>query len=191
MIDVDIDVLKLAPPPHEVEHFKEEFLPDAKFQAWKKEMEDKYQNQKLRGGIIDREMEDNRFLLVTENIQTADLLATSPTEEEPQTNQPAPPVQATATSKVPATGKTEWSRSQRPGRGRWNQRSEMALKEKPTTGHNGPRPSNSSNRTSTQERHPFPNRKPGEKSIHSNAVRSNGEVSLSAPLRPPPGFGTR
>lgn len=90
MINVDFDVLKQAPPPYEVQSFKEEFQADDKFKAWKKEMDEAYQRQKAKGGIIDREAEDNRFLVVTDlpsNSSSSEFPSSPSTEEQPEPSQ--------------------------------------------------------------------------------------------------------
>lgn len=90
MISVDLDILKEAPPPYEVQNFKEEFQADDKFKAWKKEMDEAFQKQKAKGGIIDREAEDNRFLVVTDmssNNSSSEFPSSPSTEEQPEPSQ--------------------------------------------------------------------------------------------------------
>lgn len=198
MIDVDLEVLKVAPPPHEVENFQEEFLRDTKYKAWRREMEEEYQRQKARGGIIDLEMEDNRFLVVTENtsgIPSTDLPLIPADEKLQQSQQQTTAVQATTTSKVPIGNKSEWPRAHsRPPRGnRWNRRFENNSKERPVSNHNVPRPSNPPNRPFQTEHNSSQARHRAEGPIHpiNETTRSNGTVPAATKPRPPPGFEPR
>lgn len=97
VINIDLDVLKQAPPPYEVRSFAEEFQPDDKFKTWKKEMEEAYEKQKAKGGIIDREADDNRFLVVTDvppNISSGELSSSPSSDDQPQQLEPPHPQQA-------------------------------------------------------------------------------------------------
>ncbi len=205
VINVELASLKLAPPPHEVENFQEEFSKDAKFAAWRKEMDKQYHRQKARGGIIDKDMEDSRFLVVTENTavtspSTAEvpLLATEEVVHQSQ-SQPeikVAPVQAPSTSK-PVASKPDWSRPQqhrRPVRGKWIRSSDNNIKERPVSAQNIARPSNPPNRQSSTEKHNSQSRHRAEESTlpvvarpygtaphPSPAARSNG----TAPHPPP------
>lgn len=167
-------------------------------------MDKQYHRQKARGGIIDKEMEDSRFLVVTENTS-----ATSPstaevpsltTEEVVQQSQNQPeikvaPVQAPSTSK-PVASKPDWSRPQqhrRPVRGKWIRSSDSNSKERPVPAQNIARPSNPPNRQSTTEKHNSQSRHRAEESTPSVAARSNGTAPPPpvAQVRPPPGFAPR
>lgn len=159
-------------------------------------MEEEYQRQKARGGIIDREIEDSRFLVVTENITqetpSAELNVIQADQDLQQNQQQSTLVQATANSKVPIVTKPEWSRAQpRSARGnKWNRRSETSSKERPIS--NAPRPSNPPNRQFQAEKTASQPRLRAEGPFHpSGATRTNGTAPLPTQLRPPPGFEPR
>ncbi|XP_046444830.1 E3 ubiquitin-protein ligase RNF25-like [Daphnia pulex] len=219
VINVELASLKLAPPPHEVENFQEQFSKDAKFTAWRKEMDKQYHRQKTRGGIIDKDMEDSRFLVVTENTAaTSPSTAEAPsftTEKVVQQSQSQPeikaaPVQAPSTSK-PVASRPDWSRPQqhnrRPVRGKWIRSSDSNGKERPVPAQNIARPSNPPNRQSSTEKHnsqprhraeestlPVAERPYGTAPHPPPAARSNGTAPhppSATQVRPPPGFAPR
>ena len=110
VINVDLDMLRQAPPPYEVRHFTEEFQPDDKFKTWKKEMEEEYEKQKAKGGIIDREANDNRFLVVTDipsNSSPSELSSSPSSDDQPQQLEASQPRQTKelqpATKQAPAS----------------------------------------------------------------------------------------
>ena len=158
-------------------------------------MEEEYQRQKIRGGIIDREIEDSRFLVVTENVSetlSTELSSLPSAEDEVQQNQQQPlPVQATATSKAAvASSKSDCYRGQaRPPRGKWIRRSETNSKERPASAHNVPRLSNPSHRQT--ERSDSQPRHRTDGPPHPTGARANGTEPLPAQMRPPPGFAPR
>lgn len=201
-INVELASLKLAPPPHEVENFQEEFQRDSKYTAWRKEMDKEYQRQKIRGGIIDKDMEDSRFLVVTENTSTVppsiSVAHSSPVDEETQPQiQPkskATPMQASATMKLPVASKPEWSRShqRRPPRGKWIRSSEKNMEDRPISAQNVARPSNPPNRQMLTEKHNSRTRIRAEEPIRpTTAYSSETPPSRQAHIRPPPGFAPR
>lgn len=161
-------------------------------------MEEEYERQKAKGGIIDREIEDSRFLVVTENITqetpSAELAVIQPDQDLQQNQQQSSLVQATATSKLPIVTKPEWSRAQpRPARGnKWSRRFETSSKERPISNHNAPRPSNPPNRQFQAEKNASQPRHRAEGPLHpSGTTRPNGTAPLPTQLRPPPGFEPR
>lgn len=194
-ISVELAALKLAPPPQEAEHFQEEFRKDAKYVAWKAEMDEEYRRQKERGAIIDLELEDSRFLVVTESAAgtPASDLSSAPTESadslQPQC-QPLPVVQASAAPKTQNVNqKPDWYRAQgKPGRGKYIHRSEPHNKDRPAQ--HAPRNSNPVNRQHATEKHNPQPRHRAEGQHHPSGSRSNGAAPV-AQCRPPPGFEPR
>lgn len=171
---------------------------DAKYAAWRKQMDAEYQRQKIRGGIIDKDMEDSRFLVVTENtsvtpssISVADAM---PVDEDvqSQTQPQIKPVQASAAVKLPVASKPEWSRShqRRPPRGKWFRSSERKMEERPVSAQNVVHTSHPQNRQTSTENHHSRTRFRAEEPMHSNASQSS-EPPRPAHIRPPPGFAPR
>lgn len=170
-------------------------------------MDEEYDRQKTRGGIIDKEMEDNRFLVVTENTSaTSSSSAEVPsikTEEDFQQSQSQPeikvaPVQASVISK-PVASKSDWSRAQhhrRAPRGKWIRSSEIHSKERVVvSAHNSVHQSNPPNRQSSTEKH---NSQPRHRAEESNVQPAEARSVSAAPppppaaqIRPPPGFAPR
>ena len=186
---MDLEALKHAPAPYEVERFNEDFQKGEKYALWKKEMEEKYRKQKAKGGIIDRDAEDNRFLVVTEGNSSAEMTP-SPVDED---RQPTAELEASAaksctiqstnrsleaakpTSAQPTNRADGWPRR----RGKWIQRPDAQEKERS----NGAARRPSSN----------PPRRSKNESSHSRKelVCETDPVSIPAPSRPPPGFEPR
>jgi hypothetical protein len=164
-------------------------------------MDEEYDRQKTRGGIIDKEMEDNRFLVVTENTSATSSaeVPSIKTEEDFQQSQSQPeikvaPVQASVISK-PVASKSDWSRAQhhrRAPRGKWIRSSEIHSKERVVSAHNQ---SNPPNRQSSTEKH---NSQPRHRAEESNVQPAEPRSVSAAPppppaaqIRPPPGFAPR
>jgi len=160
-----LDALKQAPPPHQVEQFNDKFQIDAKYLAWKKDMEKRYLKQKTNGGIIDREEEDNRFLVVTNIGSSSSEMA--PSQEED--NQPPPPPQSVDVASA--------TKSSKAGRGKWIHRPESTTKEHNHHPRNTYRPpvSNAAHRPKK----------------HDPPSHSKERVNETATCRPPPGFKPR
>ena len=168
-------------------------------------MDEEYHRQKTRGGIIDKEMEDNRFLVVTENTSgTSSSSAEVPsikTEEDFQQSQSQPefkvaPVQSSVISK-PVASKSDWSRAQhhrRAPRGKWIRSSEIHSKERVVSAQNSVHQSNPPNRQSSTEKH---NSQPRHRAEESNVQPAEARSVSAAPpppaaqIRPPPGFAPR
>ena len=193
VINVDLDTLKLAPLPKGVEKFEEKFQKDAAYSSWRMRMEEEYLKQKARGGIIDIEAEDSRFLVVTEVTASALPESIPPSiEEEVSQQKPLPAAESSSTK-----SSTNWARSQtRPARGTSSSRRYEKAHYRGGAGNNNP-PSRPPN--------PRPSHAPKEEtraaqpSHQKESLSSNGTTSIPAepqvPLpprcRPPPGFQPR
>lgn len=129
-------------------------------------MEETYLKQKANGGIIDREAEDSRFLVVTDISSSSTETTPSPEDD----SLPRAPVEVEASApKKPAQHKPEWSR----GRGKFIHRPETHGKDK----------SRNVRPASHPPRH-------SKESSHSKERPSEASIRPAA-SRPPPGFQPR
>lgn len=182
MITVDLDTLKEAPPPYEVQRFSEDFRKDDKYTAWRKEMEEKYSKQKAKGGIIDRDAEDSRFLVVTEGSSSADLTPSPDENRQPPADVEASAAKAAVVEPAKTSSAQPANRTNRfpRGRGKWIHR--------PAADAHGKERSNGAIRQGSQ-----PPRGPRSESSNSSKKELLGEPG-NAPSslgKPPPGFEPR
>lgn len=196
VISVDLKTLKLAPLPKGVENFEEKFKMDAAYIAQRMKMEEEYMKQKARGGIIDVEAEDSRFLVVTE--VTASALPESippPTEDEVPQQKSFPTTEASSTKS--SADKADWARGQtRPARGKSSRRHEDFHHSRSGPGNNPLRPPN----PRPSYHHAAKDESRVRSVQHSQKeplVSSNGasipteQAPLPPQCRPPPGFQPR
>ena len=171
---------------------------DAAYISQRKKMEEEYMKQKARGGIIDIEAEDSRFLVITE--VTASALPESippPTEDEVPQQKSLPTTEASSTNS--SADKADWARGQtKPARGNRpaSRRYDHVHHSRAGPGNNPPRPPN----PRPPHHHAPKNESRVRSAQHSQKeplVSSNGasipteQATLPPPCRPPPGFQPR